>query len=46
MIYRDGDRLIIEPVPARSLLTLLASWEPLDVEFPEIEDPPAEPFDL
>jgi antitoxin VapB len=37
---------VIEPVPRKSLLELLATLEPLDEEFPEIEDPPPEPFDL
>ncbi len=34
----DGNRLIVEPMPRPSLLDLLATWEPLDEEFPEIED--------
>ena len=46
VMYRDGDRLVIEPAPASSLLALLASWEPLDEEFPEIEDAPPEPVEL
>ena len=46
VMWKDGDRLIIEPAPARSLLDLLASWDDLDDEFPEIDDPPPEPFDL
>ena len=46
VMRKEGDRLIIEPVPPVSLLALLASLEPLDEEFPEIADPPPEPFDL
>lgn len=38
VIQRDGNRLIIEPVESSSLLDLLASWEPLDVDFPEVAD--------
>ena len=46
-IVKDGNRLIIEPVPQKITLNeLLASWEPLDVEFPEIEDLPADPVDI
>jgi antitoxin VapB len=45
-IRREGSTLVIEPAPRKSLLDLLASWEPLDEEFPEIDDPPPEPFDL
>jgi antitoxin VapB len=37
-IHREGNRLIIEPVERTSLLDVLASWEPLDVEFPELVD--------
>jgi len=37
---RDGDRLIIEPVREGDLIALLDSWEPLDEDFPEIDDPP------
>ena len=40
IIYKDGDRLIIEPVKKATLLELLASWEPLTEDFPEIIDPP------
>jgi antitoxin VapB len=40
IISRDGDRLIIEPVRAKSLSALLDSWDPLDEAFPEIADPP------
>jgi antitoxin VapB len=37
IISRDGDRLIIEPVRKTSLLELLASWEPLDEDFPDVD---------
>ncbi|MBC7801858.1 MAG: AbrB/MazE/SpoVT family DNA-binding domain-containing protein [Gemmatimonadaceae bacterium] len=46
IISRDGDRLIIEPVRARGLAALLDSWEPLDVDLPDIDDPPPAPKDL
>ena len=46
VIRREGDHLVIEPAKKLSLEELLASWEPLDVEWPEIEDPPPEPVDL
>ncbi|MBK1658502.1 antitoxin [Paracraurococcus ruber] len=43
MIRREGDRLIIEPVPDAGLLDLLAGWEPLDEPFPDVDEtlPPA-----
>jgi antitoxin VapB len=41
IIRKEGARLIIEPAPPRErLLALLAGWEPLDEEFPEISDTP------
>jgi antitoxin VapB len=46
IMHKEGDRLIIEPNRKKSLLELLASWEPIEEEFPEIEDPPPEPVDL
>jgi antitoxin VapB len=46
VMHKEGDRLIIEPVPKKSLLALLDSLEPLDEDFPEIEDPPPEPVDI
>ena len=39
VIRKEGDRLIIEAAPARSLLRLLATLEPLDEAFPEVVDP-------
>jgi antitoxin VapB len=46
VIYREGRRLVIEPIERPSLARLLASWAPLDVDWPEIDDPPSEPVDL
>jgi antitoxin VapB len=46
IISRDGDKLIIEPVRKKGLLALLASWEPLDEDFPEIEDLPTTSEDV
>ena len=46
VIRKEGSKLIIEAARPKSLLELLASWEPLDEEFPHIDDPPPEPVDL
>ncbi len=46
VMRKEGERLIIEPVPKKSLLALLATLEPIDEEFPPIEDRPPEPVDL
>lgn len=40
-LHREGNKLIIEPVqPKVGLEQLLASWQPLNEDFPEIEDLP------
>ena len=42
IIHKEGIKLIIEPVTKPSLLAILATLEPLDEDFPEIEDQMAE----
>ena len=47
IIRKEGERLIIEPAPPPNrLLALLAGWEALEVEFPEIADPPPAPDEV
>jgi antitoxin VapB len=46
LLRKEGDRLIIEPVRRAGLLGLLAQWEPLDEEFPPIEDAPPQAEDV
>lgn len=46
LIRKEGDRLILEPLRKDGLLGLLAQWEPLDEEFPAIEDAPAPAEDV
>jgi antitoxin VapB len=46
IIRKEGERLIIEPAPPKSLLALLASLEPLDEEVPPISDAPPAPVEL
>lgn len=47
-IYRDGDRLIVEPIRKGGLLGLLENLEPLDVPFPDIDEtlPPLDDVQL
>ena len=45
VIRKDGDRLILEPAPKKSLLDVLASLDDLDEDFPGIEDRSPEPVD-
>jgi antitoxin VapB len=46
IMRKDGDRLIIEPAPPKSLLAVLALLAPLDEDFPPIPDPAPERVDL
>lgn len=39
IMRKEGDRLIIEPAPSKSLLALLATLSPIEEEFPPIADP-------
>ena len=42
IILKEENRLIVEPVARPSLLAVLATLEPLNKDFPEIEDLPPE----
>lgn len=46
VMRREDGRLVIEPVSRPSLIELLRTWEPIDEEWPEIEDPPPEPVEI
>jgi len=46
VMRKDGNRLIIEPAPPKSLLALLKTLAPLDEEFPPISDSPPTPVEL
>ncbi len=46
IIRKEGNRLIVEPVQRPSLLALLTTLDPLDEDFPEIEDLPPEDVGL
>jgi antitoxin VapB len=46
IMRKEGDKIIIEPVPKKSLLELLDTLEPIEEEFPEIEDLPPEPVEF
>lgn len=44
IIYREGSRLVIEPVTRRpSLAEVLATLEPIEEDFPVVDDPPVRP---
>ncbi|GGK24143.1 antitoxin [Salinarimonas ramus] len=46
IVRRQGATLVIEPVPATSLLEWLATAEPVDESWPEVDDPPPEEVEL
>jgi antitoxin VapB len=46
VIRKEGQRLIIEAAPPRSLLAVLSRLTTLDENFPPIDDLPADPVDL
>jgi antitoxin VapB len=46
VIRKEGDRLIIEPAPPKSLLSVLATLRPLSEKFPPIRKLPADPVDI
>jgi antitoxin VapB len=46
IMRKEGERLIIEPVPPKSLLALLATLAPLDEEFPPIADAAPDPVEF
>lgn len=48
VIHREGEKLIVEPVRKNRLLELIASWEPIDIEFPDVDEdlPPLDDIEL
>jgi antitoxin VapB len=45
-MHRDGERLVIEPLRKRGLVALLKTMQPLQEEFPKIDDPVPAPEDV
>ena len=46
IIRKDGNKLIIEAVPPRSLLALLATLQPLGEETPFVSDEPPDEVNI
>jgi antitoxin VapB len=46
IMRKEGEKLIIEVVPRKSLLAVLATLSPLNEDFPSISDPIPSPVDL
>jgi antitoxin VapB len=46
LLRKEGERLIIEPAPPRSLVAVLGQLDAIEDDFGPIEDPAPEPVDL
>lgn len=46
LMRKEGDRLIIEPAPPKSLLAVLATLRPLNEAFPPIPELPVDSVEL
>jgi antitoxin VapB len=46
IMRKEEGRLVIEPAPPQSLLAVLATLEPIEEDFPPIEDLDYEPVDF
>lgn len=46
IMHREGNRLIIETIPEKSLTELFAGWKPLIDGMPDISDLEPDPVDL
>jgi antitoxin VapB len=46
VVREEGDRFVIEPAPAKSLLAVLAALESVEEEFPVVEELPHTPVDV
>ncbi len=46
IMRKDGEKLILQPAPPKSLLALLATLKPLEEDFPAIPDHAPDPVDL
>jgi len=46
ILYRDGNRLVLEPLARPPLVELLESWTPIDTDWPDVDDPAPRPVEL
>ena len=46
IIRREGDKLVLEAAPPKSLLAVLAELDPVEEIFPDLKDRPPGPVDL
>lgn len=46
LIRREGDCLVIKPMPYPSLLAVLSTLDDIDEDFPDVRDPMPEPSEF
>ena len=46
VVYKDGDNIILRPVKSLSLIEYLDTLEPMEEDFPEVEDLPIDDVDI
>jgi antitoxin VapB len=46
VLYKDGDTIVIRTLKSLSLIEYLDTLEPLEEEFPEVEDLPIDDVDI
>lgn len=46
IMYKEGEKLVIEPTTPKSLLCLLGTLKPIEDKFAPIADPPPDPVIL
>ena len=46
IMRKEGNRLVIEPAPPKTLLAVLATLAPIEEDFPIIHDVPPDPVHL
>jgi antitoxin VapB len=46
LMRKEGDSLVITPIKTNRLLAMLAEWEPLEEDFPEVDDLPMQERDI
>jgi antitoxin VapB len=46
VLYREGERLVLEPLGRARLLALVSSWEPIETDWPDVDDPVPRPVEI
>ena len=46
VMRKEGDKLILEPAPRKSLLAILKTLKPLDEDFPAVDELPMDDVEI